>query len=158
MSTSLPQGYRFDPTEQEIIHYLRMKDTNKQLPSELPFIEQNLYATEPSHLFRSLPPEQKVVFCFTELKKRSSKRIQRTVRIDGNTVGTGKDQKTHRIPDTDGHSLIGIKKLLTFQSNNPSKAFSMREYHLAGKDSKVGTYTSLNYYFIFNLLTSITIL
>ncbi|XAR60207.1 hypothetical protein NMG60_11033471 [Bertholletia excelsa] len=144
----LAPGYRFDPSEQQILQYLLTKVTEKPLPSGLPFMEQDLYAAHPRDLFRSLPPEEKIVYCFTNLNRRGAKRFERTVRTGSNTVGSWKTQQSSNIYDAEGHGLIGVKKLLTFQGNDTSTGFSIREYHLAGKFSQVGTYIiKLLFYF-----------
>ncbi|XP_007019807.2 PREDICTED: NAC transcription factor 29 [Theobroma cacao] len=130
-STWVPPGYRFAPTDDQLIlHYLSNKVKGQPLLSEA-VTDCEIYGDqdkEPWNIFDVTSP--RTFYVFTKLKiKGKGKRIERTA-----GRGTWKGQRTDPVKDSDGNH-IGLKKLFVFEvkgdgANNVNGHWLMHEYSL----------------------------
>ncbi|XP_059643673.1 NAC domain-containing protein 2-like [Cornus florida] len=140
-------GYKFLPTDSELIQYLVCKAKEEALPWEGVVKDCDVYGKEPSELFEG--SEENVLYFFTKLKKKhgNGSRIDRVTA----TMGTwkGQDKAKPIIKDVDGTTgtgegddqetgLIGRKRTFTYRMKSDAKAakaksgWSMTEYNLDG--------------------------
>ncbi|CAN1785363.1 NAC domain-containing protein 102 [Linum perenne] len=110
----LPVGFRFNPTEQEILgYYLINKVKGEPLPSGVIY-DCDLYGDKfPWEIFPRSAANGRL-FAFTKLKKASTKRVSRTFACGewrGNTGG-------EEVMDDAKKKVIGIKKTLSFKVKN----------------------------------------
>ncbi|KAF7127478.1 hypothetical protein RHSIM_Rhsim11G0115700 [Rhododendron simsii] len=131
---SVPVGYRFTPTDQElVIHYLRKKSKGAEaLPCDVVF-EREIYGTgnkAPWQIFTENDPwEEGSVYVLTKLIKArgSNKRIARTAGCGSWHGETGPEPIYDQQTDPDDEQiadpeLIGYKRMLRFQITNESGA------------------------------------
>ncbi|CAN1162121.1 NAC domain-containing protein 102 [Linum perenne] len=109
----LPVGFRFNPTEQEILgYYLINKVKGEPLPPGVIY-DCDLYGDKfPWEIFPRSAANGRL-FAFTKLKKASTKRVLRTFACGewrGNTGG-------EEVMDDAKKKVIGIKKTLSFKVN-----------------------------------------
>ncbi|XP_021891877.1 NAC domain-containing protein 100 [Carica papaya] len=131
----LPPGFRFHPTDEELIsHYLHKKvigmnfsaraigevDLNKSEPWELPWKAK-------------MGEKEWYFFCVRDRKYPTGLRTNRATDA-GYWKATGKDKEIYR-----GKSLVGMKKTLVFYKGRAPKGektnWVMHEYRLEGKYS-----------------------
>ncbi|XP_038997286.1 NAC domain-containing protein 100-like isoform X1 [Hibiscus syriacus] len=131
----LPPGFRFHPTDEELIsHYLHKKvldinfsakaigevDLNKSEPWELPWKAK-------------MGEKEWYFFCVRDRKYPTGLRTNRAT-DSGYWKATGKDKEIYR-----GKSLVGMKKTLVFYKGRAPKGekmnWVMHEYRLEGKYS-----------------------
>ncbi|KDP31273.1 hypothetical protein JCGZ_11649 [Jatropha curcas] len=131
----LPPGFRFHPTDEELIsHYLYKKvldinfssraigdvDLNKSEPWELPWKAK-------------MGEKEWYFFCVRDRKYPTGLRTNRATEA-GYWKATGKDKEIYR-----GKSLVGMKKTLVFYKGRAPKGektnWVMHEYRLEGKFS-----------------------
>ncbi|XP_044476422.1 NAC domain-containing protein 100-like [Mangifera indica] len=131
----LPPGFRFHPTDEELIsHYLYNRvidanfsaraigdvDLNKSEPWELPWKAK-------------MGEKEWYFFCMRDRKYPTGLRTNRAT-VSGYWKATGKDKEIHR-----GKSLVGMKKTLVFYKGRAPKGaktnWVMHEYRLDGKFS-----------------------
>ncbi|XP_044484259.1 NAC domain-containing protein 100-like isoform X2 [Mangifera indica] len=131
----LPPGFRFHPTDEElIVHYLYKKvldvnfsaraigdvDLNKSEPWELPWKAK-------------MGEKEWYFFCMRDRKYPTGLRTNRAT-VSGYWKATGKDREIYR-----GKSLVGMKKTLVFYKGRAPKGeksnWVMHEYRLDGKFS-----------------------
>ncbi|KAK8511747.1 hypothetical protein V6N13_029341 [Hibiscus sabdariffa] len=131
----LPPGFRFHPTDEELIsHYLYKKvldinfrakaigevDLNKSEPWELPWKAK-------------MGEKEWYFFCLRDRKYPTGLRTNRAT-DSGYWKATGKDKEIYR-----GKSLVGMKKTLVFYKGRAPKGektnWVMHEYRLEGKYS-----------------------
>lgn len=131
----LPPGFRFHPTDEELItHYLYKKvldvsfscraiadvDLNKNEPWELPWKAK-------------MGEKEWYFFCMRDRKYPTGLRTNRAT-VSGYWKATGKDKEIYR-----GKSLVGMKKTLVFYRGRAPKgeksSWVMHEYRLEGKFS-----------------------
>ncbi|EEF47842.1 NAC domain-containing protein 100 [Ricinus communis] len=131
----LPPGFRFHPTDEELIsHYLYKKvldisfssraigdvDLNKSEPWELPWKAK-------------MGEKEWYFFCVRDRKYPTGLRTNRATEA-GYWKATGKDKEIYR-----GKSLVGMKKTLVFYKGRAPKGektnWVMHEYRLEGKYS-----------------------
>ncbi|KAL1215062.1 NAC domain-containing protein [Cardamine amara subsp. amara] len=131
----LPPGFRFHPTDEELItHYLHKKvldisfsakaigevDLNKSEPWELPWMAK-------------MGEKEWYFFCVRDRKYPTGLRTNRATEA-GYWKATGKDKEIYR-----GKSLVGMKKTLVFYRGRAPKGqktnWVMHEYRLEGKFS-----------------------
>ncbi|KAJ4900313.1 NAC domain-containing protein 100 [Raphanus sativus] len=129
----LPPGFRFHPTDEELIsHYLHKKvldisfsakaigevDLNKSEPWELPWMAK-------------MGEKEWYFFCVRDRKYPTGLRTNRATEA-GYWKATGKDKEIYR-----GKSLVGMKKTLVFYRGRAPKGqktnWVMHEYRLEGK-------------------------
>ncbi|EOA21038.1 hypothetical protein CARUB_v10001372mg [Capsella rubella] len=129
----LPPGFRFHPTDEELIsHYLHKKvldiafsakaigevDLNKAEPWELPYKAK-------------MGEKEWYFFCVRDRKYPTGLRTNRATQA-GYWKATGKDKEIYR-----GKSLVGMKKTLVFYRGRAPKGLKtnwvMHEYRLDGK-------------------------
>uniref|UniRef100_A0A1J3H292 NAC domain-containing protein n=1 Tax=Noccaea caerulescens TaxID=107243 RepID=A0A1J3H292_NOCCA len=129
----LPPGFRFHPTDEELItHYLHKKvldisfsakaigevDLNKSEPWELPWMAK-------------MGEKEWYFFCVRDRKYPTGLRTNRATQA-GYWKATGKDKEIFR-----GKSLVGMKKTLVFYRGRAPKGqktnWVMHEYRLEGK-------------------------
>ncbi|KAJ1696146.1 hypothetical protein LUZ63_004658 [Rhynchospora breviuscula] len=131
----LPPGFRFHPTDEELItHYL----TNKVLDQSFNPIaigEADLNKCEPWDLPCKAKMGEKswYFFCVKDRKYPTGSRTNRAT-VSGYWKATGKDRDIHR-----GKTLVGMKKTLVFYMGRAPKGektnWVMHEYRLDGKIS-----------------------
>ncbi|KAJ7978445.1 NAC domain protein [Quillaja saponaria] len=132
---NLPPGFRFHPTDEELIsHYLYKKviDTNF---SARAFGEVDLNKSEPWELpcKAKMGEKQWYFFCVRDRKYPTGLRTNRATEA-GYWKATGKDKEIYR-----GKSLVGMKKTLVFYKGRAPKGektnWVMHEYRLDGEFS-----------------------
>ncbi|XP_058216672.1 NAC domain-containing protein 67-like [Rhododendron vialii] len=146
---SVPVGYKFTPTDQElVIDYLEIKSKGKALPCDVVF-EREIYGTgnkAPWQIFTKNDPwEEGSVYVLTKLIKAtgSDKRTARTAGCGSWHGETG----PVRILDKK-HRVIGYKRMLRFRIKNGSEAMDesgeggrwiMHEFSLYGGNGTTST-------------------
>ncbi|XP_059461794.1 NAC domain-containing protein JA2-like [Corylus avellana] len=115
---TMPVGFRFHPTIEEIFMFLRMKVKGEALPHD-EVGEFDIYGNrEPWIIFD--PTVKKQFFVFTKLKKKSKSRRDRVV-----GCSTWKNEHTQEVRDPKNNKLIGIKKSFVFKyTKNKAKGGS----------------------------------
>ncbi|KAJ1406293.1 NAC domain [Sesbania bispinosa] len=131
----LPPGFRFHPSDEELIsHYLykRVTDTNF---SARAIGEVDLNKSEPWDLpwKAKMGEKEWYFFCVRDRKYPTGLRTNRATG-EGYWKATGKDKEIYR-----GKSLVGMKKTLVFYKGRAPKGektnWVMHEYRLEGKFS-----------------------
>ncbi|XP_038988770.1 NAC domain-containing protein 83-like [Phoenix dactylifera] len=128
-----PRGYRFLPTMEELIEYLKEKDSGKPLPTNI-IKEVELYNHQPAVLHKRFPNTRiKSRYFFTKLDKRSKnkKHRDRRVKNGGHWICSAGDKPVL----TDGGQYTGgvYKTLTYYEGNGRSKktGWIMKEYRLS---------------------------
>ncbi|XP_028763501.1 NAC domain-containing protein 100-like isoform X1 [Neltuma alba] len=131
----LPPGFRFHPTDEELItHYLFKKATFTNF-SAIAIGEVDLNRSEPWDLPRKAKMGEKewYFFCVRDRKYPTGLRTNRATEA-GYWKATGKDREIYR-----GKSLVGMKKTLVFYRGRAPKGdksdWVMHEFRLDGKFS-----------------------
>ncbi|WOK91595.1 NAC domain-containing protein [Canna indica] len=131
----LPPGFRFQPTDEELItHYLAKKVTDAGFHA-VAIGEVDLNKCEPWDLpLRAKMGEKEwYFFCVRDRKYPTGLRTNRATKA-GYWKATGKDNAIYR-----GKSLVGMKKTLVFYRGRAPKGeksnWVMHEYRLEGKYS-----------------------
>ncbi|GAV74712.1 NAM domain-containing protein [Cephalotus follicularis] len=124
----LPPGFRFQPTDEEIVfQYLKRKVFSCPLPASI-IPEIDVWKHDPWDLPGNLE-EERYFFSNTEAKYRSGNRINRAT-----TSGYWKSSGVHKPIASSRNDVVGIKKTLIFykgKSPNASKTdWIMHEYRL----------------------------
>ncbi|ESQ32598.1 hypothetical protein EUTSA_v10004583mg [Eutrema salsugineum] len=129
----LPAGFRFHPTDEELIsHYLRPKVLNTFF-SAIAIGEVDLNKVEPWDLpwKAKIGENQWYFFCVRDRKYPTGLRTNRATKA-GYWKATGKDKEIFN-----GKSLVGMKKTLVFYKGRAPKGVKtnwvMHEYRLEGK-------------------------
>lgn len=129
----LPPGFRFHPTDEELItHYLRPKVVNSFF-SAIAIGEVDLNKVEPWDLpwKAKLGEKEWYFFCVRDRKYPTGLRTNRATKA-GYWKATGKDKEIFK-----GKSLVGMKKTLVFYKGRAPKGVKtnwvMHEYRLEGK-------------------------
>ncbi|KFK33777.1 hypothetical protein AALP_AA5G058800 [Arabis alpina] len=130
---SLPPGFRFHPTDEELItHYLKPKVLNTFF-SSLAIGEVDLNKVEPWDLpwKAKLGEKEWYFFCVRDRKYPTGLRTNRATKA-GYWKATGKDKEIFK-----GKSLVGMKKTLVFYKGRAPKGVKtnwvMHEYRLEGE-------------------------
>nr|AFN55275.1 NAC domain protein [Tamarix hispida] len=133
----LPPGFRFHPTDEELIsHYLSQKVLDSDFTA-LAIGEVDLNKVEPWELPENAKMGEKewYFFCVRDRKYPTGSRTNRATEA-GYWKATGKDKEIHK-----DKVLIGMKKTLVFYTGRAPKGektdWVMHEYRLEGKYSKV---------------------
>ncbi|XVF23142.1 hypothetical protein REPUB_Repub13aG0012300 [Reevesia pubescens] len=122
----IPHGYRFLPTDQElIVHYL-LKKVKREASSSDAVIDCEIYGDddkEPWKIFDQTSGEK--FYVFTKLKKNGkARRVERRAGL-----GTWKGQRTDLVKDSK-NNLLGFKKLFVFQvKDSNSKSIAIKNGH-----------------------------
>ncbi|XP_038985929.1 NAC domain-containing protein 79 isoform X2 [Phoenix dactylifera] len=129
----LPPGFRFHPTDEELITYYLYKKVIDASFSARAIGEVDLTKSEPWDLPSSTGEKDGYFFCVRDRKHPTGLRTNRATEA-GYWKATGKDKEIHR-----GKILIGMKKTLVFYRGRASKVektnWVMHEYRLEGKTS-----------------------
>lgn len=131
----LPPGFRFHPTDEELIsHYLAPKVVDITFSARA-IGEVDLNKCEPWDLPQRAKMGEKewYFFCVRDRKYPTGLRTNRATEL-GYWKATGKDKEIYR-----GKSLVGMKKTLVFYKGRAPKGeksnWVMHEYRLEGKSS-----------------------
>ncbi|XVF50097.1 hypothetical protein PTKIN_Ptkin04bG0067300 [Pterospermum kingtungense] len=131
----LPPGFRFHPTDEELIsHYLYKKVLNINFSARA-IGEVDLNRSEPWELpwKAKMGEKEWYFFCFRDRKYPTGLRTNRAT-DSGYWKATGKDKEIYR-----GKSLVGMKKTLVFYKGRAPKGeksnWVMHEFRLEGKYS-----------------------
>ncbi|GLU12399.1 hypothetical protein SLE2022_290840 [Rubroshorea leprosula] len=131
----LPPGFRFHPTDEELItHYLYKKVLDINFAARA-IGEVDLNKSEPWELPRKAKMGEKewYFFCVRDRKYPTGLRTNRATE-SGYWKATGKDKEIYR-----GKTLVGMKKTLVFYKGRAPKGeksnWVMHEYRLDGKFS-----------------------
>ncbi|KAJ7971002.1 NAC domain [Quillaja saponaria] len=132
----LPPGFRFHPTDEDLItHYLSQKVLNNKF-SAIVMGEVDLNKCEPWDLPGKAKMGEKewYFFCVRDRKYPTGLRTNRATDT-GYWKATGKDREIFR-----GKTLVGMKKTLVFYKGRAPKGeksnWVMHEYRLEGESSK----------------------
>ncbi|KAG9458565.1 hypothetical protein H6P81_003073 [Aristolochia fimbriata] len=131
---SLPPGFRFHPTDEELIlHYLRNKATSLPCPVSI-IAEVDIYKFDPWDLPGKASFGEKEWYFFSprDRKYPNGARPNRAA-ASGYWKATGTDKPI--VATGNGHESIGVKKALVFYKGRPPKGLKtnwiMHEYRLA---------------------------
>lgn len=130
---SLPPGFRFHPTDEELItHYLCMKVHDGRFCA-IAIGEADLNKSEPWDLpWKAKMGEKEWYFFVLRDKKYPTGLRTNRATLAGYWKATGKDREIHR-----GKSLVGMKKTLVFYKGRAPKGektnWVMHEFRLEGK-------------------------
>ncbi|XP_057504073.1 NAC domain containing protein 52-like isoform X2 [Actinidia eriantha] len=130
MATVIPAGFKFRPTDQQLIHdYLFNKIVGKELPFEGIIFERDVYEEQVlSEIFRSWNESGDTrSYFFTRLKKKAANYCR--------TVGNGTWRSQYSRVINDGESnTIGIKRSFEYMNSGSvqHKKWIMMEFSLAG--------------------------
>ncbi|ESQ33536.1 hypothetical protein EUTSA_v10009466mg [Eutrema salsugineum] len=150
-SSSLPPGFRFHPTDEELVGYY-LHRRNEGLEIELEIIPlMDLYKFDPWELpEKSFLPNRDMewfFFCRRDRKYQNGSRINRATK-SGYWKATGKDRKIvcQSSSSSSSSSIIGCRKTLVFYMGRAPfggrTEWVMHEYRLCDNDTSQG---SLNF-------------
>ncbi|KAK2999655.1 hypothetical protein RJ639_023424 [Escallonia herrerae] len=133
----IPAGFRFDPTNDEVLIYLSCKVSGNPLPCDGCVMEGDIYDEKQLHrIFSQIKsrgggPE----YFFTQLKKKGKKgckRLDRTVGNNGNWHAT----QTKKILGESGANVVGFLKSFVFKGDEEGH-WNMDEFSLSSKNDYV---------------------
>ncbi|GAY36695.1 hypothetical protein CUMW_023860 [Citrus unshiu] len=129
-STELPPGFRFHPTDEElIVHYLRNQATSRPCPVSI-IPEVDIYKFDPWQLPEKAEFGEKEWYFFSprDRKYPNGTRPNRAT-VSGYWKATGTDKAIYG-----GSKYLGVKKALVFYKGRPPKGIKtdwiMHEYRL----------------------------
>ncbi|KAF7002731.1 hypothetical protein CFC21_018173 [Triticum aestivum] len=132
IESTLPPGFRFYPSDQELVcHYLCKKVTNERA-SQGTLVEVDLHAREPWELpdVAKLTASEWYFFSFRDRKYATGSRTNRATKT-GYWKATGKDREV-RSPAT--RAVVGMRKTLVFYQgrapNGSKTSWVMHEFRL----------------------------
>ncbi|XP_019160621.1 PREDICTED: NAC domain-containing protein 55-like isoform X1 [Ipomoea nil] len=125
----IPTGYRFRPTDMELLGFLALFVTGSLSLSWYPMKEKNLYSgEEPWQLFGN--SKERIRYYFTPLKKKNPRnsRYRRTI---GDGKGTWKAQDKGK-PIFKSGRIMGYKRSLRYENKGSEHdgQWLMKEYYL----------------------------
>ncbi|WKA12188.1 hypothetical protein VitviT2T_029604 [Vitis vinifera] len=135
----LPPGFRFHPTDEElVVHYLKKKASSAPLPVAI-IAEVDLYKFDPWELpAKASFGEQEWYFFSPRDRKYPNGARPNRAATSGYWKATGTDKP---VLTSGGTQKVGVKKALVFYGGKPPKGIKtnwiMHEYRLA--DNKVNT-------------------
>ncbi|KAG5608129.1 hypothetical protein H5410_019410 [Solanum commersonii] len=130
-SNHLPPGFRFHPTDEElIIYYLRNQATSRPCPSSI-IPEVDVYKFDPWELPEKSEFEEKEWYFFTPRDRKYPNGVRpNRAAVSGYWKATGTDKAIYS-----GTKYVGIKKALVFYKGKPPKGIKtdwiMHEYRLS---------------------------
>ncbi|CAA2983320.1 NAC domain-containing 100-like [Olea europaea subsp. europaea] len=129
----MPAGFRFHPTDEELItHYLSNKAVDSNF-SAIAIGEVDMNKIEPWELPSKIGEKEWYFFCMRDKKYPTGLRTNRATSA-GYWKATGKDREIFR-----GKTLVGMKKTLVFYKGRAPKGeksnWVAHEYRLEGKYS-----------------------
>ncbi|XP_074575180.1 NAC domain-containing protein 58-like [Curcuma longa] len=131
--TALPPGFRFHPTDEELIlHYLRNQAVSRPCPVSI-IAEVDIYKCDPWELpAKAMFGEQEWYFFSPRDRKYPNGVRPNRAAASGYWKATGTDKP---IRSSQGDGQIGVKKALVFYKGKPPKGcktnWIMHEYRLA---------------------------
>nr|GLL49163.1 NAC domain-containing protein 55-like isoform X1 [Ipomoea trifida]GMD94858.1 NAC domain-containing protein 78-like [Ipomoea batatas]GMD98646.1 NAC domain-containing protein 78-like [Ipomoea batatas]GMD99678.1 NAC domain-containing protein 78-like [Ipomoea batatas]GME00542.1 NAC domain-containing protein 78-like [Ipomoea batatas] len=128
----IPSGYRFRPTDIELLGFLALFVLGSLPFSWYPIMERNLYSgDEPWQLFGN--SEERVRYFITKLKKKNP-RNSRYRRSIGDGKGTWKAQDKGKAISRSG-KIIGYKRSLRYENKGSEHdgQWLMKEYYFPDK-------------------------
>ncbi|CAN6299089.1 unnamed protein product [Urochloa humidicola] len=137
MDSTLPPGFRFYPSDEELVcFYLRNKVANQRVASGT-LVEVDLHAHEPWELpdVAKLTAEEWYFFSFRDRKYATGSRTNRATKT-GYWKATGKDRVVH---ETGTRAMVGMRKTLVFYRgrapNGQKTNWVMHEFRLETPNS-----------------------
>lgn len=137
MKSRLPPGFRFYPSDEELVcFYLRKKVTNERVSSGT-LVEVDLHAREPWELpeVAKLTADEWYFFSFRDRKYATGSRTNRATKT-GYWKATGKDRVVH---ETTVRATVGMRKTLVFHRgrapNGHKTSWVMHEFRLETPNS-----------------------
>ncbi|KAJ3684656.1 hypothetical protein LUZ61_013820 [Rhynchospora tenuis] len=143
---SLPPGFRFHPTDEElIIHYLKNRASSVPCPVSI-IAEVDIYKFDPWELpDKALFGDREWYFFSPRDRKYPNGIRPNRAAASGYWKATGTDKPIHR---SNGNENIGVKKALVFYKGRPPKGLKtnwiMHEYRLAEAQSS-NTYRPMKF-------------
>ncbi|KAK3037798.1 hypothetical protein RJ639_030717 [Escallonia herrerae] len=132
----LPAGFRFDPTDDEVLIYLSCKVSGNPLPCHGCVTEGDIYDEKQLHqIFSQIKRGGRPEYFFTQLKKKGKegcRRFDRTVGKIGNWHAT----QTKKILDQSGENVVGFLKSFVFKGDEEDH-WNMDEFSLSNKNDYV---------------------
>lgn len=127
------EGFRFHPTDRELMKYLLHYVINKPLPTLVPIEQEDLYSKDPWVFFDGR--KEKTMYFFTELKKKK-KENTRYVRSVGS--GSWKSQDKGKAVISERGSILGYKRSLRYQwkASEHDGQWLMKEYSISDEVKK----------------------
>ncbi|KAK3153928.1 hypothetical protein QOZ80_2BG0183360 [Eleusine coracana subsp. coracana] len=132
MDAALPPGFRFYPSDEELVSfYLRKKVANERVASGT-LVEVDLHAREPWELpdVAKLTAEEWYFFSFRDRKYATGSRTNRATKT-GYWKATGKDRVVHELGTC---TMVGMRKTLVFYlgraPNGQKTGWVMHEFRL----------------------------
>nr|XP_004244376.3 NAC domain-containing protein 83-like [Solanum lycopersicum] len=124
------EGFRFHPTDRELMKYLLHYVIDNPLPTLVPIEEEDLYLKDPWVFFDAR--KEKTIYCFTELKKLKKGNL-RFVRTVGD--GSWKSQDRGKAIISERGSVLGYKRSLRYQlrGSEHDGQWLMKEYSLSAE-------------------------
>ncbi|KAJ0978136.1 hypothetical protein J5N97_013610 [Dioscorea zingiberensis] len=139
-TTPLPPGFRFHPTDEELIlHYLRRRASSTVSPVPL-IADVDIYKFNPWDLPCKAMFGEKEWYFFSPRDRKYPNGVRpNRAAASGYWKATGTDKPIHATSETTGdddqyHQIIGVKKALVFYKGKPPKGLKtnwiMHEYRL----------------------------
>ncbi|XP_010934316.3 NAC domain-containing protein 21/22 [Elaeis guineensis] len=132
IESTLPPGFRFYPSDEELVcHYLYKKVSNERI-SEGTLVEVDLHTHEPWELpdVAKLSANEWYFFSFRDRKYATGSRTNRATKT-GYWKATGKDRTIH---DPSSRAIVGMRKTLVFYQgrapNGVKSGWVMHEFRL----------------------------
>uniref|UniRef100_A0A6N2NBE2 NAC domain-containing protein n=1 Tax=Salix viminalis TaxID=40686 RepID=A0A6N2NBE2_SALVM len=129
-SGQLPPGFRFHPTDEElIVYYLRNQATSRPCPASI-IPEFDIYKFDPWQLPEKAEFGENEWYFFTPLDRKYPNGVRpNRATLSGYWKATGTDKAIHS-----GSKYVGVKKALVFYKGRPPKGtktdWIMQEYRL----------------------------
>ncbi|KAJ0970465.1 hypothetical protein J5N97_023342 [Dioscorea zingiberensis] len=138
IESSLPPGFRFYPSDEELVcHYLHNKVANQKLSEGTTMVDVDLHSQEPWELpeVAKLTENEWYFFSFRDRKYATGSRSNRATK-SGYWKATGKDRTVF---DASSHLVVGMRKTLVFYSgrapNGIKTGWVMHEFRLESPHS-----------------------
>ncbi|CAL0315203.1 unnamed protein product [Lupinus luteus] len=138
-SSELPPGFRFHPTDEElIVHYLCNQATSKPCPASI-IPEVDIYKFDPWELPDKTDFGENEWYFFTPRDRKYPNGVRpNRATVSGYWKATGTDKAIYS-----GSKHIGVKKALVFYKGRPPKGVKtdwiMHEYRLVGSRRQTNT-------------------